>query len=235
MMHDRRILVVVPARGGSKGVPLKNIQPLAGRPLLAYTGDLVRQAEWVDQAVVSTDHEAIATVARQSGLDVPFYRPPELSGDRIGDTDVLLHALLESERAYAMTFDVVVMLQPTSPLRSHADVKATVAHLIEGGWDAVWTVSRMPLKYHAFKQLTLDRDGRMTLLDDRGRTIVARQELPPTYYRNGVAYALTRRALVELRTTLPDRSSAIVLEGTFVSIDTIEDFAEVETAMKQRA
>ena len=213
----------------------ENIQPLAGKPLLAYTGDLVRQAEWVDRAVVSTDHEAIATVARQSGLDVPFYRPPELSGDRIGDTDVLLHALLESERAYAMTFDVVVMLQPTSPLRSHTDVKATVAHLIEGGWDAVWTVSRMPLKYHAFKQLTLDRDGRMTLLDDRGRTIVARQELPPTYYRNGVAYALTRRALVELRTTLPDRSSAIVLEGTFVSIDTIEDFAEVETVMKQRA
>ena len=109
---NQRILAIIPARGGSKGVKLKNLYPLCGRPLLAYTADVVHQAEYFDRAVVSTDHEEIAHVARENTLSV-VHRPEELSGDRIGDWDVLHHALCEAEREDGVRYDVVVMLQPT--------------------------------------------------------------------------------------------------------------------------
>src|SRR5262245_6580005 len=112
MLEDKaRVLVVVPARGGSRGVPLKNIHPLAGRPLIAYTGDIVKELKWVDKAIVSTDHEKIANAARDCGLGVPFIRPPDLSGDFVSDHQVLHHALTEVERQDGRHYDVVIMLQ----------------------------------------------------------------------------------------------------------------------------
>ncbi|PKP79243.1 MAG: hypothetical protein CVT80_17125 [Alphaproteobacteria bacterium HGW-Alphaproteobacteria-2] len=160
VLGGKRILAVVPARGGSKGVPLKNIHPLRGRPLIAHTAGLIAGLPWIDRAVVSTDHERIAEVAEAHGLPAPFRRPEALSGDRIGDVPVLAHALEEMERRDGVLYDVVVMLQPTSPLRREADVEATVRLLVEEGRDAVWTVSPTDLKYHPRKQLTLGRKQR---------------------------------------------------------------------------
>jgi CMP-N-acetylneuraminic acid synthetase len=234
MLKDRAILGVVPARGGSKGVPLKNIHPLAGKPLLLHTADVIRAVGWFDLAVVSTDHPAIADVARSGGLEAPFMRPPELSGDRIGDYEVLVHALTEAERVANRQFDVVVMLQPTSPLRTADQVRRTITALVESDADAAWTVSPTPLKYHPLKQLCIQPAGRLSLFDDRGRQVIARQQLEPVYHRNGVAYAFTRGCLLELGTILPPRTEAVVLDGTFVSIDTLEDFAEVEAAIGLR-
>jgi CMP-N-acetylneuraminic acid synthetase len=234
VLKDRTILAVVPARGGSKGVPLKNIHPLAGKPLLLHTAEVIRAVEWFDLAVVSTDHAAIADVARRGGLEAPFMRPPELAGDRIGDYEVLVHALTEAERVANRRFDIVVMLQPTSPLRTADHVRQTISALAETDADAAWTVSPTPLKYHPLKQLRIEPSGALSLFDDRGRQVVARQQLEPVYHRNGVAYAFTRRCLLELATILPARTQAIVLDGTFVSIDTLEDFAEVEAAIGLR-
>jgi CMP-N,N'-diacetyllegionaminic acid synthase len=234
VINGRSVLAVVPARGGSKGVPLKNVHPLRGKPLIVHTADLVRRSDWIDRAVVSTDHPAIAKVAVDAGLEAPFLRPEELSGDRVGDLEVLVHALNEMERLAAIRFDVVLMLQPTSPLRTAEDVRRTAALLVDEGWDAAWTVSPTPLKYHPLKQLQLDESGRLTLADARGRNVVARQQLMPVYHRNGAAYAFSRRCLLELSTILPERCGGIVLEGAFVSIDTVGDFVEVENIMKQR-
>src|SRR5262249_54021121 len=156
MYKNRRILAVVPARGGSKGVPRKNIHPLAGKPLIAHTGELVQSLGWFDRAVVSTDDALIAEAARQCGLEVPFFRPRELDGDLVSDYDVLQHALEETEREGGNRFDIVVMLQPTSPLRRPLHVQKAVDTLIDGGWDSVWTVSPTDLKYHPQKQLRVD-------------------------------------------------------------------------------
>lgn len=114
MLKNKRILAVVPARGGSKGIPLKNIYPLAGKPLIEYTTDVLREMNWIDFATVSTDSKEIAYVAKEAGLNVPFMRPESISGDCIGDLDVLTHALDECERLNSCFYDVVVMLQPTS-------------------------------------------------------------------------------------------------------------------------
>ncbi len=235
MLGAKRILVVVPARGGSKGVPLKNIHPLCGIPLVAHVGALARELAYVDRAVVSTDHPAIAEAARGAGLDAPFVRPPELSGDRIGDLQVLSHALLELERQEGARYDVVAMLQPTSPLRRPSHVTAAVTKLVDEGWDAVWTVSPIDLKYHPLKQLRIGSDGAMDYYSAEGGAIIARQQLGQLYYRNGAAYAFTRECLLGQQTIMGKRSAAVVIDEPMVSIDTLEDFDKVEHLMRLRA
>ncbi|MCM2275881.1 MAG: acylneuraminate cytidylyltransferase family protein [Candidatus Didemnitutus sp.] len=235
MLNDRRILAVVPARGGSKGVKNKNIHPLLGRPLIAHTAELIAQLPWVDRAVVSTDSDLIATTAEAHGLAAPFRRPESIAGDRIGDWDVLNHALLEMERQDACRYDTVLMLQPTGPLRRAEHVEACARKQTAEDWDAVWTVTPIDLKYHPLKQLTLGENGATALFDLRGRQIIARQQLTPTYYRNGACYALSRSCILDQKTTMGQRWAATVIEEVMVSIDTLEDFALVEQVLRERA
>lgn len=223
MLNDRRILVVVPARGGSKGVPLKNLRTVGGTSLVAHVGRVLAEMPEVDRAVVSTDHEGIAEAARAAGIDAPFLRPPALSGDRIGDYEVLCHALEATEAVDGQRYDVIVMLQPTSPLRTPAQVRETVTRLVDGDYDAVWTVSATDLKHHPLKQLVIDDGGAMSLYDDAGRAIIARQQLTPTYHRNGIAYAFTRQCLVEQGSIYGKRMGAVVIHGPVVNIDTEDD------------
>ena len=227
MIDGQRILVVCPARGGSKGIPLKNLKPFLGVPLVARVGHLVREIPGIDRAVVSTDSEEIAEIARKSGLDDPFRRPAELSGDRISDLQVLTHALQETERLDKVDYDIVVMLQPTSPLRTAEHVRDTIRMLIDGDWDAVWTVSETDSKGHPLKQLTV-KDGRLDYYDPAGKQIIARQQLIPVYHRNGVAYAIRRNCLLQQKSIAGERTGALVLEGNLVSIDTMWDLELAE-------
>ena len=228
MIRGRRVLAVVPARGGSKGIPLKNLQPVGGVPLVSRVGQVVAELPEVDRAVVSTDHEEIAKVAEASGLAAPFRRPPELSGDRIGDQEVLEHALRTMESVDDTRYDVVLMLQPTSPLRTAEQVRQCLELLIEQGWDAVWTVSQTDLKYHPLKQLTVAGDGSLGFFDDRGSAIIARQQLTPVYHRNGVAYAISRACLLDQRTIKGERTGVVVLPGEHLSIDSPSDLARAD-------
>jgi len=228
MLAGYSILVVVPARGGSKGIPLKNIYPLSGKPLIAYTGDVIQQLDYIDRAVVSTDHEKIAEVAQASGIAAPFYRPESLSGDIIGDWDVLHHALNEMERQDNRRYDIVVMLQPTSPLRKPKHVTRTIKTLIEGGYDAVWTVSQTDSKGHPLKQLVVSDAGELNFYDPRGTAIKARQQLTPVYHRNGVAYAIRRECLMEKHSIKGDRTGAVIIDEFVANIDTEFDILLAE-------
>ncbi len=232
MIGDNRILAVCPARGGSKGIALKNLVPFMGVPLVARVGQLVAQLPMIDRAVVSTDHAEIARVAQESGLDAPFRRTQSLSGDRVGDAPVLVHALEETERRDGVRYDIVLMLQPTSPLRRPEHVRATLEMLVAGDWDAVWTVSATDSKSHPLKQLTV-RDGALGYYDPAGAAIVARQQLEPVYHRNGVAYAIRRQCLTEHGTKGP-RTGALVLDEQLVSIDTLWDVALAELVQRRR-
>jgi len=227
MMGPHRVLAVVPARGGSKGIPRKNLRPIHGRALVALAGDVAIAVPEIDRRVVSTDHAEIAAVASQAGLDAPFMRPVELSGDRIGDWDVLAHALRETEATDGVQYDIVVMLQPTSPLRRPSDVSGTIRMLYDGGYDAVWSVSESDSKAHPLKQLVV-RAGLMDYWDTRGAQIIARQQLEPVYHRNGVAYAITRDCLLGQGTIKGRRTGAYVVAGEHVSIDTEWDIELIE-------
>lgn len=232
MLNGKSILAVVPARGGSKGLPRKNLRPLADVPLVTRVGHCVAQLSFVDRAVVSTDDEEIASAAVAGGLDAPFRRPTEISGDRIGDWDVLHHALLAVETNDRRRFDVVVMLQPTSPLRRPAHVRSCIEAVAVDGWDAAWTVSPTNLKYHPLKQLSVAEDGRLEYFDSRGSQIIARQQLTPVYHRNGVAYALARSCLVDQKTIMGARTKAIPIDEPQISIDTLEDLELAERVLR---
>lgn len=233
MFGDHRVLVVVPARGGSKGVPRKNLRELAGVPLVARVGHLVGELDFVDRAVVSTDDEEIAAVAVEAGLAAPFRRPASLSGDRIGDLEVLTHAVQTMEQQDGVLYDVVVMLQPTSPLRRAEHVRGVVEKLVTGDFDAVWTVGPTGLKYHPRKQLTLEGD-RLDFYDPRGSEVVARQQLAPVYHRDGAAYAIRRQCLLSQRSLLGKNASAVIVDEPMVSIDTEDDIAAVEAVLRAR-
>jgi CMP-N,N'-diacetyllegionaminic acid synthase len=233
MIEARRVLAVVPARGGSKGIPLKNLREVGGRSLVARVGDVIAEVPEIDRAVVSTDHEGIAKAAEGSGIAAPFRRPEAISGDQIGDVDVLNHALEATEALDGQRYDIVVMLQPTSPLRTAADVSATIRMLVEGNWDSVWTVSATDSKAHPLKQLTVS-EGALDYYDRLGAEILARQQLKPVYHRNGIAYAITRDCLTERRSIKGRRTGALVVDGEHVSIDTEWDLALAEFMLARR-
>ena len=235
MFNGHSVLVVIPARGGSKGIPLKNIAPLAGRPLLDYTTELARTASWADACVVSTDHAKIASIAQKvPGIDV-VWRPQELAGDAVGDTDVLKHALKEAVQAHNHLFDIIVMLQPTSPLRTLTDVTRTLELLIEGDADAVWTLSPTDPTFHPLKQLKLSEDNELSFFDPIGIGVIARQQLSAAYHRNGVAYALRSDFLTRADSLYAEgKTLGVVVDGPHISIDTPEDLALVEAALLQK-
>lgn len=227
MIGLQRVLAVVPARGGSKGLPDKNLRPFCGVPLVARAGRVAAEVAAIDRAVVSTDSARIRAVAVDAGLDAPFVRPVELSGDLIGDVDVLVHALTATEETDGRRYDIVVMLQPTSPLRTAEDVNGCLELYVRRGADSVWTVSPADKKYHPLKQLSVS-DGHLRYYDQRGAEIIARQQLDQLYVRNGVAYVVSRTCLLERRSLMGDRSFAYISTGPHISIDTAEDLAAAE-------
>jgi CMP-N-acetylneuraminic acid synthetase len=228
MFKGHSILVVIPARGGSKGIQRKNIYPVLGKPLISYTIDVCKDLTWIDEVIVSTDDLEIAKLVESLGVKVPFLRPKEISGDFISDHQVIKHALFEVERLKSREFDFVMMLQPTSPLRSCSDVESTINYLIEGGFDSVWTVSPVDSKYHALKQLTISDSKRLEYFSSEGEGVIARQQLNPTFIRNGVAYAMARSVITDGSSLLGNSPGALVIDSKQISIDTLEDIKTVE-------
>lgn len=228
MIDGRSILAVVPARGGSKGIPQKNITLFHERPLIEWTAEFIQKLPFLDRSIVSTDSKEIAEVAELCGLDSPFMRPSHLSGDRISDYDVLIHALEAVEEIDQNQFDVVVMLQPTSPFRKVADVTKVVEKLVSLELDSVVTVSKTPLSFHPLKQFVL-KDERLEYFDEMGQTVVARQDLYPTYFRNGVAYAVTRECLIKQKKVIGKNSGLHLIQHEFINIDSVEDIEKGES------
>lgn len=235
MIKGKKVLAVVPARGGSKGIPLKNLQPVNGIPMVALVGSVLAELPEIDRAIVSTDHDEIARIAEAAGIAAPFRRPESLSGDKISDIEVLSHALESCEKIDGVKYHIVLMLQPTSPLREASHVRECLKKLIEDDWDAVWTVSMTDPKNHPLKQLVLDSNSRLEYFDNAGSEIVARQQLNPVYHRNGIAYAFTRDCILNQKTIKGARTAAVVIKGEHISIDTMWDLQLIEFIQSRRS
>ena len=219
MINDLKILAVIPARGGSKGIPLKNLSIVGNKTIVELAAIVASNISTIDRVIVSTDSIPIADAAAKGGADAPFFRPEYLSGDKISDLDVLTHALLEIELYDSCTYDVVVMLQPTSPLRKKEQVVETIEKLIKNDFDAVWTVSETDSKSHPLKQLTI-KGNSLNYYDKVGKNIIARQQLNPVYHRNGIAYAIKRSCLIDKKSIMGDKTGYLICHGNNISIDT---------------
>lgn len=213
------ILAVVPARGGSKSIPRKNLQQVGGVSLVGRAAEVARSLPWLDAALISTDDMEIADEARRYGLDVPFMRPDELSNDTANSKDMWRHAWLAAERHYGKRFDLSVLLEPTSPLRRPEDVERTVRALIESGAPAAVTLSRTPAHFTPHKTLTLDAKNTVGFYLQDGARFARRQDIPDYFHRNGVCYALRRHHLLENNSIIEGGAVAMVIERPLVNID----------------
>lgn len=188
-----KVLALIPARGGSKGIPRKNIAPLGGRPLIGWTIEAARLAQSVDRVIVSTDDEEIAVVSRQEGAEVPFLRPAELSSDTAAALPVIRHAINALDLS-GFVADAVVYLQPTSPFRNAASIDRAVDLLRRGGVDTVVSVTRVPHAMTPDALMRLNGDMLEFVAPSEAR-IFRRQDKPLLYARNGPAVlAITRHA-----------------------------------------
>jgi CMP-N-acetylneuraminic acid synthetase len=234
-----KVLAIITARGGSKGIPGKNLKLLAGKPLLAYTVDAARRCAALDRVILSTEDEAIATAGRDLGCDVPFIRPMSLAMDDTPHLPVIQHATTWMQERVNYHPDAVMILQPTSPLRSSDDIAAAVALLERSGADSVLSVSAVPVHSHPLRTLRLDADDHAVLFatGDPVRTrINRRQDLAPAWVMNGAIYACRTRVLFDAAPSLyGDRVVAYRMPPErSISIDDLEDWAAAERALAAR-
>ena len=209
-----RVLAVIPARGGSKSVPRKNLADVNGRPLISYVIDTALRAERLHRVVVSTEDDAIAQVAAAWGAEVPFRRPAELATDDVSIIPVIGHAMREMDRL-GFSADVVVSLQPTSPFLEAEDIDGAVGKLEESGADSV--VSVQPIAHeHPFWVKKLDGDRIVPFNEYTNESFLQRQDLPPAYIYDGGIFVRRRRLLESWRGhdfCLGEDVRAIVLGG----------------------
>ncbi len=223
----QKVLGVIPARGGSKGIPDKNIYPLGGKPLIAYTIEAGLKSELLTDMIVSTDSKKIKEVAIQFGAKVPFMRPVDLSTDRALAIPTIQHAVVAYEKIVGFRFDYIIMLQPTAPLRGPDDIDNSLQELIDKNASGIISVVNVG-NYHPVKMKTIE-GGYLCDLQNTGLENPPRQELPPVYIVNGAIYATKRNIFMEENTFKGKHCLPYVMQDDkSVNIDTVSDFVTAE-------
>ena len=234
MIQGKRILALIPARGVSKGIKNKNIRTLNGKPLIAYTIEAAGGSRYVDTVLVTTDSEEIADVAREYGAYVPFLRPAGLASDTARTIDAVLHAVrwLRQENNAGMEYDILILLQPTSPLRTAEDLDAALELFEEKGEKALVSVS--PVEDHPILIRTINGDGTVRNLL-AGSSTVRRQDMPDYYRVNGSIYINRIEDLSE-DTSFNDNTLAYVMQPDHsIDIDEEKDLILVEWLMNRQS
>ena len=224
-----RVLAVIPARSGSKTVPRKNLFPLGGKPLIAWTIEEALKARGLDLVAVSTDGEEIARVAREWGIEEIVMRPSHLATDSAQVPPVIRHALQVLEERRGCRFDVVVTLQPTSPFRDHGDIEEALKLFLSSKADSL--VSVCEVEHHPYKMVTIE-DGLTKPLIVGGMEHTSRQELPKVYRHNGAIY-ITRRSLLLEGKFLGEKVLPFIMsQEKSMDVDTLLDFKVAECIIK---
>jgi len=228
-----RVLGLIPARGGSKGVPRKNVRMLGGKPLIGHSIDAARRATRIDRIVVSTEDQEIASISKSLGAEVPFLRPESLARDDTPMLPVIAHALQAIVDA-GWTPDAVCLLQPTFPFRSPQDIDACIEALEVRGADCVISVHRVPHHFNPHWVYFERPDGSLRLSTGEPEPIPRRQDLPPAFHRSGAVYVSRAAVISEHGSLYGDR---VVGHETptqsSCNIDTIEDWARAEALVAQ--
>jgi len=222
-----KVLCVIPARGGSKRLPRKNIRLLAGKPLIAYTIEAAKQSSLVTDIVFSSEDEEIINVAKQYGAPVPFVRPKELATDEVRNIDVVKHALLYMETQNSKKYDIIVLLQPTSPVRKSFHIDEAINLLASSKLDSLASV-KGPFKKRD-PILKAIRDG---ILEDY-IPINEASEVEPFYLYNAALYAVKRDYFMKYGKLISKRQIPLVMDQFYsVDVDTEADFLVAEAYLK---
>jgi CMP-N-acetylneuraminic acid synthetase len=225
----RKIIAIVPARSGSKGIPHKNMRTLGGRTLIARAAQVLSDpaCAWIDRKLLSTDSERYAQEGREHGLECPFLRPEALSRDDSGAIESLQQAWRRAEEHYAERYDVLLIVEPTCPLRRAEDVVGTAEALLKADAQSAVAVSLLDTKHHPDKLLRLE-GGRIRHYAPAGAAVKTRQSLSDLYYRNGACYAVTRECLLDKNEIFCEDTLAFVIDRPLANIDEPLDLAFAE-------
>lgn len=229
-----RILALIPARGGSKGVPGKNIKDLGGKPLLAYTSEVALQSSYLTTIILSSDDAPIIALAKGLGIAVPFVRPAALAQDDTPTIDVIVHALEWYEKQ-KIFFDAVCLLQVTSPFRTIAFLDAAIEKFIASGCDSLVSVLQVPHEYNPHWTFEADAEGHLKITTGETEIISRRQALPITYHRDGSIY-ITKTEVLLNQKSLYGKSIAFIESDPdfYVNIDTIQDWEKAEEIIQNK-
>lgn len=230
-----KILGLIPARGGSKGIPQKNIKVLGGQPLIQYSIEVGLACSMIDTVVVSTDDETIAQISREAGAQVPFLRPAALATDQSPSIDTVIHALqyfIEQGRA----FDAVCLLQPTSPFRHLAEVEKAIQHFINQNADSLISVREVPHTYNPHWVFETEETTPFLKIATGEKQIISRrQDLPKAYYRDGALYLTKSEIVLEDRSLYGQKiAHYLIKESPAINIDTMEDWEKAERAIAKQ-
>jgi len=227
------ILCLIPARRGSKGVPRKNIKPLAGKPLISYTIEQAKASSLIDRVVLSTDDQTIAEIGREYGAEVPFIRPASLATDDAKSIDVVIHALDYFEER-GESFDAVCLLQATSPWRPEGVIDDAIRLFLKERPDALVSVRRVPDEFNPHWVFEIDDRKRLHIATGDEEIIPRRQELPAAYHRDGAIYITAVETIRRQHSLLGKDLLAFPIESPeLINIDTMEDWKKAERVIEQ--
>lgn len=228
-----KILGLIPARGGSKAIPHKNIALLNGKPLISYTCKAAKKSKHLTRLIVSTDDKEIAQICIKNGVSAPFIRPQDLAKDETGMLEVVIHALKTLEENENYKPDIIVLLQPTSPLRTAEHIDKAVGILIETGADSVVSVVHVPHQFNPVSVMKIENEKLVPFISEP--QILRRQDKPKVYGRNGPAVLAMRRETILNKNSLygDDIRPCVMSEEESVDIDTQFDFEIAEFLLKK--
>lgn len=232
MYKGKSFIGIIPARGGSKGLPGKNIRNLCGKPLIVWSIEAGLQSSYLDEVMVTTDSREIAEIAAQAGAAVPFLRPPELAMDNSGTLDAVEHTLAHYLEKEGREFDYVVLLEPTSPLREPGDIDAMIEKIVnnEESFDSIVSIGEVHEHPSIMKKVC--GNALEPYCSDLPLT-TRRQDNPPAYFPYGVAYITRTATLMEERTFYPARTTWYQIQRhQNYEIDDFYDFLAIENIMK---
>jgi CMP-N,N'-diacetyllegionaminic acid synthase len=222
-----KILGIIPARGGSKGIPMKNIKLFYEKPLLAYTFFAAKQSKLLSKVILSSENDAIIKVANAIGLEVPFVRPDYLSNDDTSSIDVVQHAIHFFEEK-GLNFDAICLLQATSPFRAKGFIDKAIKLFIKTNSDALISVQKVPNEYNPHWVFEENESGLLSISTGEKKIIKRRQELPKAYFRDGSLY-ISKVEIIKKGSFFGERLSYIESDKElYANIDTIDDWKMAE-------
>jgi len=223
-----KIIGIIPARGGSKGVQGKNIKLLGNKPLLAYTAERALASSLLSRVMLTTDDQGIADVGKSLGLEIPFLRPSELALDSSPTLPVIQH-VLDYYQSIGEEFDAICLLEVTSPFRTFDLIDSAIKEFINSAADALVTVLPIPDTYNPHWAFEADHNGLLKIATGEEKIIPRRQELPKTYFRDGSIY-LTKVSAIMCGSLYGERLAFLENDPeNYINIDTYQDWTAAET------
>jgi CMP-N,N'-diacetyllegionaminic acid synthase len=232
MTTNLKILAIIPARGGSKGLPGKNIRILNGKPLIAYSIEEAKKSKYIDRVILSTDSQEIIDACKPYDIEVPFIRPIELATDNALAVDNYEYTLNRMKDEFNYDADVLVVLQPTSPLRTVEDIDKAIEIYINKKGDSVVSVCELPHPIERVRKLT--EDGKIRNYSDKKIVLKNRQDYEKLFVPNGVVFVLNVDLFLKHKTYYFDNTYAYIMsKKQSIDVDDILDFSLIELIIKQ--